>query len=173
MNKQGNTYTLIYIAVLVCIVGAALAWVSLALKPRQEDNVKIDKMQQMLSSIHIASDKTNAIELYKKYIVDSYIIDSKGNRVEGDAFEVSMAAEVKFGDMCRSTKMAIPFMALTSRIKEKRRGLELKSPMRNFPINLKTSNCLKTANSSRLPWRKKGKSQSMEQTMSTESPAAQ
>ena len=44
---------------------------------------------------HIASDKTNAIELYKKYIVDSYIIDSKGNRVEGDAFEVSMAAEVK------------------------------------------------------------------------------
>ena len=58
-------------------------------------NVKIDKMQQMLSSIHIASDKTNAIELYKKYIVDSYIIDSKGNRVEGDAFEVSMAAEVK------------------------------------------------------------------------------
>lgn len=95
MNKQGNTYTLIYIAVLVCIVGAALAWVSLALKPRQEDNVKIDKMQQMLSSIHIASDKTNAIELYKKYIVDSYIIDSKGNRVEGDAFEVSMAAEVK------------------------------------------------------------------------------
>lgn len=95
MNKQGNTYTLIYIAVLVCIVGAALAWVSLALKPRQEDNVKIDKMQQMLSSIHIASDKTNAIELYKKYIVDSYIIDLKGNRVEGDAFEVSMAAEVK------------------------------------------------------------------------------
>lgn len=95
MNKQGNTYTLIYIAVLVCIVGAALAWVSLVLKPRQEDNVKIDKMQQMLSSIHIASDKTNAIELYKKYIVDSYIIDSKGNRVEGDAFEVSMAAEVK------------------------------------------------------------------------------
>ena len=49
----------------------------------------------MLSSIHIASDKTNAIELYKKYIVDSYIIDLKGNRVEGDAFEVSMAAEVK------------------------------------------------------------------------------
>lgn len=73
MNKQGNTYTLIYIAVLVCIVGAALAWVSLALKPRQEDNVKIDKMQQMLSSIHIASDKTNAIELYKN-ILSTHIL---------------------------------------------------------------------------------------------------
>ena len=63
MNKQGNTYTIIYIAVMVCIVGAALAWVSLALKPKQNENIRIDKMQQMLNSVNIASDKTNAIEL--------------------------------------------------------------------------------------------------------------
>ena len=44
MNKQSNTYTIIYISALVCIVGAVLAWVALALKPKQSDNIRIDKM---------------------------------------------------------------------------------------------------------------------------------
>ena len=95
MNKQGNTYTLIYIAVLVCIVGAVLAWVSLALKPQQQENIRIDKMRQMLNSIRITSDKENAIELYDKYITDSYIINSKGEKSKGDAFAVNVAGEVK------------------------------------------------------------------------------
>lgn len=95
MNKQGNTYTLIYIAVLVCIVGAVLAWVSLALKPQQQENIKIDKMQQMLNSIRITSTKENAIELYGKYITESYIINSNGEKTEGDAFAVNIAGEVK------------------------------------------------------------------------------
>ena len=71
MNKQGNTYTIIYIAVMVCIVGAALAWVSLALKPKQDENIRIDKMQQMLNSVNLASDKPNAIDLYDSHITDS------------------------------------------------------------------------------------------------------
>lgn len=95
MNKQGNTYTIVYIAVLVCVVGAVLAWVSLALKPKQDNNIKVDKMQQMLSSIRINSDASNAIALYEKYVVDSYIVDNQGNKRQGDAFSVSMAAEVK------------------------------------------------------------------------------
>ena len=56
MNRQGNLYTIVYTAVIVCVVGAALAWVSLTLKPKQNDNIRIDKMQQMLSSIRVVSD---------------------------------------------------------------------------------------------------------------------
>lgn len=95
MNKQSNTYTIIYISVLVCIVGAVLAWVALALKPKQDDNIKIDKMQQMLSAIRVTSSTDNAIELYNKYVVDSYIINDKGEKISGDAFGVAMASEVK------------------------------------------------------------------------------
>ncbi len=95
MNRQGNTYTLIYLAAIVCIVGAALAWVSLTLKPKQNDNIRIDKMQQMLSSIHVASDGGNAIELYSKYVTNSYIIDNKGARMDGEAFDVNIANEIK------------------------------------------------------------------------------
>lgn len=95
MNKQGNTYTIIYIAAMVCIVGAALAWVSLALKPKQNENIRIDKMQQMLNSVNIASDKTNAIELYDSHITDSYVINDKGEKIEGVAFDVNVANEIK------------------------------------------------------------------------------
>lgn len=95
MNKQGNTYTAIYISALVCIVGAVLAWVSLSLKPEQENNIRIDKMQQILSSVNIVSDENNAIELYEKYITDSFVVNRDGNRLAGNAFDVSIAAEVK------------------------------------------------------------------------------
>ena len=95
MNRQGNLYTIVYTAVIVCVVGAALAWVSLTLKPKQNDNIRIDKMQQMLSSIRVVSDETNAIELYGKYVVDEYVINSKGERQEGKAFDVNVANEVK------------------------------------------------------------------------------
>lgn len=95
MNRQGNLYTIVYTAVIVCVVGAALAWVSLTLKPKQNDNIRIDKMQQMLSSIRVVSDETNAIELYGKYVVDEYVINSKGERQECKAFDVNVANEVK------------------------------------------------------------------------------
>lgn len=95
MNKQGNTYTIIYITILVCVVGAVLAWVALALKSKQDDNIKVDKMQQMLSSIRVSSTKDNAIDLYNQYITDSYIINSKGEKQDGEAFDVSIAGEIK------------------------------------------------------------------------------
>ena len=95
MNRQGNLYTIVYTAVIVCVVGAALAWVSLTLKPKQNDNIRIDKMQQMLSSIRVASDETNAIELYGRYVVDEYVINIEGERLEGKAFDVNVANEVK------------------------------------------------------------------------------
>ena len=66
MNKQGNTYTIAYIIVMVVVVGAALAWVALSLKSKQADNVKIDKMQQILRSVRQPADEDNAIDLYQK-----------------------------------------------------------------------------------------------------------
>ena len=69
MNKQSNVYTIIYASVMVIVVAAVLAYTALLLKEPQTKNVEIDKMKQILSSVNIASDATNAQELYKKYIV--------------------------------------------------------------------------------------------------------
>ena len=95
MNKQSNVYTVIYAAVMVVVVAAVLALAALALKPAQTQNVRIDKMKQILSSVNIASDAKDAEDLYKKYIVDSYLVDEQGNRVPGDAFLVDVAVQVK------------------------------------------------------------------------------
>ncbi len=95
MNKQSNTYTAIYISVLVCVVGAVLAWVALTLKPQQEANIKIDKMQQILSAVNIPSNEKNAISLYEKYINDSFVLNFDGQRIDGNAFDISIANEVK------------------------------------------------------------------------------
>ena len=53
MNKQGNTYTLIYTAVMVIVVAFILAFAAMGLKPAQEKNIAIDKMSQILHSVNI------------------------------------------------------------------------------------------------------------------------
>lgn len=97
MNKQGNLYTIIYIVVLVVLVGTALAFTAITLKPRQQANADADKMRQILASVNIYPEKDRIIEDYNKYITDSYIVDSEGNRVDNgiEAFSVNVAAESK------------------------------------------------------------------------------
>ena len=96
MNKQGNTYTILYASVMVIIVAALLAIISVSLKPMQQANIEIDKKKQILSSVNIASTSKDAVEMYAKYITDSYVVDVNAEKVEGlDAFNVEVAAEVK------------------------------------------------------------------------------
>ena len=53
MKTNSNTYTIIYSAVLVIIVAFLLAFVSQALKDRQDANVKLDVKKQILNSLNI------------------------------------------------------------------------------------------------------------------------
>lgn len=90
MNKQSNTYTIIYIIVLVVVVGAALALTSMSLKERQTANANADKMRQILASVKITPAEGQVIEDYNKYITESFLVDYKGQKVDGDAFNVNM-----------------------------------------------------------------------------------
>lgn len=94
MNKQSNTYTLIYIIVLVALVGTGLAFTSMSLRGRQQQNIAAEKMRQILASVHIVPDKGQVISDFDKYITEQYIVDAAGNRVEGDAFDVDVAKQV-------------------------------------------------------------------------------
>ena len=95
MNTEKNTYILLYASVMVILVALLLAYVSSALRPQQARNEEIDKKRQMLASLNIGSTNQNAEKLYAEAIVDSYVVNSEGDKVEGDAFEVSMAAELQ------------------------------------------------------------------------------
>ncbi len=94
MNKQSNSYTVIYIIIMVVVVGVALAYTSMALKDRQNDNVAADKMRQILSSLRIAPDQDVKAQ-FASIISDQYLVNDQGQRIEGDAFAVNMANEVK------------------------------------------------------------------------------
>lgn len=96
MNKQSNVYTIIYIIVLVVVVGAALAFTAMSLKDRQTDNVNADKMRQILSSVHIVpQEQSLTVEVYNSHITSTFVVNARGERVDGDAFSIDMASECK------------------------------------------------------------------------------
>lgn len=95
MNKQGNTYTFLYSVVLVVVVAALLSIVSLSLQPRQNENRQNEKRQNILSAIHISSTATNSAELFDKYIKEQFIVNAKGEKVQGKAFDVNIEQQYK------------------------------------------------------------------------------
>lgn len=100
-NKQSNIYTLIYIIILVAIVGAVLAITSMALKDKQEHNADADKMKQILMSVHIPSTDSNVAELYNKYITSAIIVDSEGNIIGDEGFDVNVQKQSKIKDYAK------------------------------------------------------------------------
>ncbi len=95
MKNFTTTYILVFSIILVTAVAALLSFVALQLKPAQEENIKTEKMQNILASVRIESTTKNASDLFDKYITNSYVVDLKGKKVEGvNAFEVDLIKEV-------------------------------------------------------------------------------
>jgi Na+-transporting NADH:ubiquinone oxidoreductase subunit C len=96
MNTNKNSYTLIYATVMVVIVALTLAFVSSALKERQESNKRLDKMKQILSSLNLDLEDQNAEELFNKYITESIVLNSQGELVNSDikAFDIDIKKEL-------------------------------------------------------------------------------
>jgi Na+-transporting NADH:ubiquinone oxidoreductase subunit C len=84
MNRNSNTYTVFYAAIMVVLVAAILATVAMALKPLQKRNFEIEKKQNILSSVNIESTTVNAEQLYAEKIINEYVVNSKGEVVEGE-----------------------------------------------------------------------------------------
>lgn len=96
MNKQSTSYTIIYIILLVLVVGTALTATSLALRQRQDENIKADKMRQILASVNItAGEGESIVDTFNDRIVKQFVINSAGEEIEGEAFDIDVAKEVK------------------------------------------------------------------------------
>ena len=95
-DKQNNVYTLIYIIVLVAIVGAALAFTSISLKSKQQENASADQMRQILASVNIFPESKKIISEYNLYIKESFVVNSEGKTIPGkDAFSINVEKEIK------------------------------------------------------------------------------
>jgi Na+-transporting NADH:ubiquinone oxidoreductase subunit C len=94
MKEFSNRYIFIFSAVMVIAVATLLSLAATLLQPRQEKNLEIEKKKSMLASIRVEATRDNTEELYDKYIKESYVINSKGEKVDGvDAFTVVLKNE--------------------------------------------------------------------------------
>ena len=94
MDRNGNTYTFIYAAIMVIIVAAIISSVAMALKPRQKRNIETEKKQNILASVNIESTADNAEKIYAENVVNTYVFGINGEQKEGDAFNTDIKKEM-------------------------------------------------------------------------------
>lgn len=91
-----NKYIFIYSSVMVIVVAAALAFTAIKLQPFQDNNRRVEKMQNILSAVNIDATVKNAESQYKKYIKQTFVINNEGKAVENvDAFKIDLYVELK------------------------------------------------------------------------------
>lgn len=76
-----NSYIFRFAGIMVIIVALLLAGAARLLKPFQDENIKIEKIQSILSAANIQSEKETAEETYYKYLVEEIAINKDGEIV--------------------------------------------------------------------------------------------
>jgi Na+-transporting NADH:ubiquinone oxidoreductase subunit C len=98
INKDSNGYTFLFAILLVVVVGASLASISVKLKPIQTKNLEIKKKMDILGALNINCTRENADEHFAKYIdlSKSVVINSNGDIVEGiNPFDVDIKKQFR------------------------------------------------------------------------------
>jgi len=81
---------------MVVVVAILLTVVAIGLKPQQQYNIRVEKMQNILTSVNIASTTKNAEDLFNKYIVGQKVIDLNNQEQSNQkAFDVNVEQESK------------------------------------------------------------------------------
>ena len=87
MNTNNNVYTIVYTTIVVVIAAAILALAAMALKPRQQANIKAETISQMLTAAGFASKEDLAkqgndqvLAMYSANIKNAFLIDAEGNK---------------------------------------------------------------------------------------------
>ena len=96
MKINSNHFIFVFSTVMVVVVAVLLSTASIGLGPRQNRNVKLEKMQNILSSVGIVSDPSHAEELYQKFISRELVLNNKGEVVDSGkaAFDIDLKKEM-------------------------------------------------------------------------------
>lgn len=81
-NVDSNVYIILYSVVMVVVVAALLAVVSLSLQGRQNDNALNEKKQQIVTALGEDPLTTD----YDSIVAEAVMLDASGNPTEGDVF---------------------------------------------------------------------------------------
>jgi Na+-transporting NADH:ubiquinone oxidoreductase subunit C len=96
MKQFSNRYIFIFSSIMVIAVATLLSLAATLLQPAQAKNLEIEKKKSILESINIPADRENTEVLYDKYVKSSFVLNSKGEVIDGvDAFNVVLNIEQK------------------------------------------------------------------------------
>lgn len=80
---------------MVVAVALVLSSAAMFLRPMQERNIRLERMQNILASINLRVSRAEAEQLFNQYIVDSKIVNTGGEELPGEAFEVDLGDEIR------------------------------------------------------------------------------
>ncbi|NQY08739.1 MAG: NADH:ubiquinone reductase (Na(+)-transporting) subunit C [Flavobacteriales bacterium] len=95
MDKNSNKATFIFATIMVIIVGTVLAFTAEILKPFQAENVRREKMQNILMAVKVDTTRDGAEGLFNEYIKEQVVLNSKGEKIGDDAFNIKLKTELK------------------------------------------------------------------------------
>ena len=97
MNRDSNIYTFLFVGIMIVGIASILAYTSQTLKPMQDENVKNEKMQNILSTVGINVSRDEAEESYSKYITQELALKMDGtiNESLNPFSDLNLAKELK------------------------------------------------------------------------------
>ena len=96
MDRNSNLYTFIFAVILVVGVAAALAFTATTLKPLQAENVRKEKMQNILSTIGVNVSRDEAGVQFMDFVKEELALNADGSVNEDiDAFKIVLMKETK------------------------------------------------------------------------------
>lgn len=97
MDRDSNFYTFLFVGVMIVGIASILAYTSQTLKPMQDENVKNEKMQNILSTVGINVTREQAEKTYKEYITSELAlkIDGSVNESINPFSDLNLAKELK------------------------------------------------------------------------------
>jgi Na+-transporting NADH:ubiquinone oxidoreductase subunit C len=103
MHKDSNKATFLFSAIMVVVVAVLLAIAAISLGPYQQRNVRIEKMENILSSVNIETNPQEAEKVFAQYITEQIVLNKNGEVVTGGtpAFDIDLKKELdkaKTGD---------------------------------------------------------------------------
>ena len=96
MNTNSNVYTIVYTTVIVVIAAAILSVAAMALKSRQQANIKAETISQMLTAAGLTDMEAlskmgndRILAMYSEKVKTAFLIDADGNKTDELETEVS------------------------------------------------------------------------------------
>ena len=97
MNRESNSYTFLFIGVMIVGIASILAYTSQTLKPLQNENIRKEKMQNILSTVGVNVSPEEAEELYNQYVIEELSLRNDGtvNDNLNPFSDINLAKELK------------------------------------------------------------------------------